>query len=234
MSQPGSALAETVLARLVETYRPAADLERAAAMSAYMRGLFPFLGIPAPAQRTLSRAVLAGLPRPDEPDLRAVATGCWDLPEREYQYFAAGYLRRYVGTASAGFLATARTLVTTRSWWDTVDPLAVHLVGPLVRRHPELGTAMDTWIGDENPWVVRTALLHQLMYKESTDEGRLFRYCSAQGLHPDFFVRKAVGWALREYAKTAPDTVRRYLAASRSRLAPLALREAARNLPGPR
>ncbi|MFC7548604.1 DNA alkylation repair protein [Plantactinospora sp. GCM10030261] len=230
MREPTPDLATTVLTRLGTAYGAARDPGRAVAMSAYMRDRFPFLGIAAPAQRQLSREVLAGLSRPDESALRSVALGCWALPEREYQYFACGYLRRHAVVCGPGFLATARTLVTVKPWWDTVDVLAAHLVGPLVRRHPELVAELDSWIVDADLWLVRTALLHQLAAKEDTDERRLFGYCVRQAGHPDFFVRKAIGWALREYAKTEPVRVRHFVTANRSRLAPMSVREALKNV----
>ena len=101
--------------------------------------------------------------------------------------------------------------MTTKPWWDTVDALAARVVGPLVARHPELVAAMDEWAVDDDMWVVRTALLHQLIYKEATDAERLFDYCSRQAGHTDFFMRKAIGWALREYAKTDPAAVRAFV-----------------------
>lgn len=221
-------LAAEILGRLTRVYGAARDSERAPAMAAYMRDLFPFLGIQSPAQRVLAREVLAGLPRPAEGDLRDVAEGCWALPEREYQYFACGLLRRHARACSAGFLETARFLVVTKPWWDTVDTLAAHLVGTLVSAHPELVSAMDEWVGADDMWLVRTAILHQLRYKERTDADRLFRYCTRQAGHTDFFVRKAIGWALREYAKTDPVAVRAYVTGHR--LAPLSAREALKNL----
>jgi 3-methyladenine DNA glycosylase AlkD len=221
-------LATEVLDRLSRVYGGARDPERAPAMAAYMRDQFPFLGLQSPVQRVLAREVLAGLPRPAEDDLRAVAEGCWALPEREYQYFACGLLRRHARVCSAGFLDTARYLVVTKPWWDTVDTLAAHLVGPLVSAHPVLLSTMDEWVAEADMWLVRTAILHQLRYKEETDAGRLFRYCTRQAGHPDFFVRKAIGWALREYAKTDPAAVRAYVSAHR--LAPLSMREALKNL----
>ncbi|WP_250404317.1 DNA alkylation repair protein [Streptomyces cellostaticus] len=226
---PRSALADAVLERLTVTYAAAADPERAAAMRAYMKDVAPFLGIPAPARRTLSRTVLAGTPRPDESDCAAIALRCWRLPEREYHYFAVDCLRRHAGRCSSAFLPVARHLITTVPWWDTVDTLAAHLVGTLVAADPALTAAMDAWITDDDLWVARTALLHQLRYKERTDAGRLFTHCLIQSGHPDFFVRKAIGWALREYAKTDPGAVRDFLARERGRFAPLTVREALRN-----
>jgi 3-methyladenine DNA glycosylase AlkD len=228
---PETALSRLVLERLTAAYQAAADPDRAVGMRAYMRDQFPFLGIPGPRQAQLTRAVLAEAGRPREDDLRAVALGCWALPEREYQYFACGLLRRHVKVCSASFLDTARHLIVTRSWWDTVDALAAHVVGPLVARHHELVSTMDAWVGDDNLWLARTALLHQLRYKENTDATRLFHYCLTQAEHRDFFIRKAIGWALREFAKTEPAAVRTFVRAHESRLSPLSIREALKNLP---
>lgn len=226
---PPSALADTVLERLTATYAAAADPGRAAPMRAYMKDVAPFLGIPTPDRRALSRTVLAGTPRPTEADCTAIALRCWRLPEREYHYFAVDYLRRYAARCSYAFLPVARHLITTVSWWDTVDLLAAHVVGALVAADPGLTADMDAWITDDNLWLARTALLHQLRYKERTDSDRLFAYCLLQSGHPDFFVRKAIGWCLREYAKTDPEAVRGFLARERSRFAPLTVREALKN-----
>jgi 3-methyladenine DNA glycosylase AlkD len=223
-------LTATVLDRLTAIYGAARDPEAAAPMRAYMRDQFPFLGIPTTWRRPLSREVLAGLPRPAEDDLRAVALACWDLPEREYQYFACDWLRRHAAVCSPGFLDTVRTLIVTRSWWDTVDALAARVVGPIVARHPATVPTMDAWLVDENMWLARTAILYQLTYAERTDADRLFRYCLARAGHRDFFIRKAIGWALRQYAKTDPSAVRSFVAVHAGQLSPLSTREALKNL----
>ncbi|MEU1179109.1 DNA alkylation repair protein [Streptomyces sp. NPDC005820] len=229
---PHSALADTVLERLTAVYGGAADAERAAAMRAYMKDVAPFLGLPTPERRALSRTVLAGTPRPTEADCTAVALRCWALPQREYHYFAVDYLRRHAGRCSSAFLPVTHRLITTTSWWDTVDLLAAHVVGALVEADPRLTAAMDDWIAGDDLWVVRTALLHQLRYKDRTDADRLFAHCLRQSGHPDFFIRKAIGWCLREYAKTDPDAVRAFLARERGRFAPLTVREALKNIGG--
>jgi 3-methyladenine DNA glycosylase AlkD len=221
-------LASDVVRRLESTYRAAADPALAVGMRAYMRDQFPFLGLRAPRQEALARTVLAGLARPSEGDLVAVARACWALPEREFQYFACGYLRRYQAVASSRFLPVVRDLVTTKSWWDTVDALAAHVVGPLVRRDPDLVSTMDSWIAGDDLWLTRTAILHQLAYGAHTDEARLFRYCAARADHPDFFIRKAIGWALRQYAKTSPRAVQSFVDATP--LSGLSRREALKNL----
>ncbi|NUS28849.1 MAG: DNA alkylation repair protein [Streptomyces sp.] len=229
-SLPRSALADTVLERLTATYGAAADPARAEPMRAYMKDVAPFLGLTTPVRRALSRTVVAGVPRPDEADCTAIALRCWRLPEREYQYFAVDYLRRHARVLSSGFLPVSRHLVSTVPWWDTVDLLAAHVVGTLVAADPALRADMDAWIVDDDLWIARTALLHQLRHKERTDTARLFTYCLHQSGHPDFFIRKAIGWALREYAKTDPEAVRSFLAREEGRFAPLSVREALKNI----
>ncbi len=223
-------LADELLGRLDETYRATADPVRASGARAYMRNQFPFLGIPSPRQAQLNRTILAGLAKPDETDLTVVALECWARDEREFQYFACAYLRRHVRVGTPRLITTARTLITTKSWWDTVDTLAAHTVGPLVAAHPSLRSTMDEWIEDENLWLARTAILHQLQYKDRTDSHRLFRYCTLRADHPDFFIRKAIGWALRQYAYTDAQAVRDDLERAASILSPLSIREAAKHL----
>ncbi|GAA4928819.1 DNA alkylation repair protein [Streptomyces coeruleoprunus] len=229
-SAPPSALADLVLPRLTALYGAAADPARAVQAAAYMKGVAPFLGIPTPERRTLSRAVLEGLPRPDEADCTAIALRCWRLPEREYQYFAVDYLRRHVRRCTSAFLPVTRHLVTTVPWWDTVDLLAAHVVGGLVAADPALRTEMDAWAASDDIWLVRAALLHQLGHKDATDTARLFRYCLNRADDADFFVRKAIGWSLRAYARTDPDAVRGFVDAHRDRLSPLSVREALKHL----
>ncbi|MZD07404.1 DNA alkylation repair protein [Streptomyces sp. SID5785] len=225
---PPSALADTLLARLPVVFGAAADPERAVTMRRYMKDVAPFLGLAQPVRKERTREVLAGTPRPDAHDLTAVALRCWELPEREYAYFAIDYLRRYRTRLTSAFLPVARHLITSRAWWDTVDLLAVHTVGGLVAADPALTADMDRWIGSDDIWLARTALLHQLRRKETTDTGRLFAYCLRRAGDQEFFLRKAIGWSLREYARTDPDAVRAFVADHRDVLAPLSVREALR------
>jgi 3-methyladenine DNA glycosylase AlkD len=223
-------LPDEVLDRLVRTFDPAREPERAVRAAAYMRDQFAFLGVSTPTRTILTRAVLTDLARPTEDDLRVVATACWAMPEREYQYFACDWLRRHVRVCGPDVLGTARTLITTKSWWDTVDPLATRFVGGLVTAHPRLRADLDDWSTDDNLWLVRTAILHQLNYGPATDTDRLFGYCTRQAGHPDFFVRKAIGWALRQYARTDPEAVRGFVGRHRDQLSPLSVREALKHL----
>ncbi len=223
-------LSTVLLGRLTNDFEAGRDDARAPAMEAYMRDRFPFLGLSATARRSAARAALTGLPKPTEAELAEIVRGCWARDEREYQQFACDYLVAHRTVPGAGFLDVAEELITTKSWWDTVDPLATRFVGGLVRRHPALVTRMDEWSGSGELWLIRTAILHQLHYGASTDTARLFDYCTRQAAHQDFFVRKAIGWALRHYARTDPEAVRAYLASHAAALSPLSKREASKHL----
>jgi 3-methyladenine DNA glycosylase AlkD len=224
-------LADDLLARLERAFVAARDPERAASMAAYMRGQFTYFGIPMPAHRAITRQVLAGLPPPaGDADLAAVALACWERPEREYQYFGADYLRRHTRRASPGLVATLEHLVTHRSWWDTVDTLATNVAGPLVLAHPALRAVMDRWLRSEDIWLARVAILHQERWRERTDADLLFAYCRRRAADREFFIRKAIGWALRSYAKTAPEAVAAFLAAHGGELSGLSRRQAERGV----
>lgn len=211
--------------RLTEEFEPLRDSERAAGMRAYMRNQFPFLGIPTPERRRAAKRAFQDLGPPSESDLIAFSTELYSLPEREYQYAAVDHIAAHVQRCSAQFLPHVRGLITTKSWWDTVDGLAAAVVGPLVLNHPALVREMDAWVEEENLWLIRTAILHQLRYKQRTDQSRLFDYCVRQAEHKDFFIRKAIGWALREYSKTNPEAVRSFIASHDGTLSGLSKRE---------
>lgn len=222
--------AEVVLDRLGRSLRREADVRRAAGMSSYMRGRFAFFGVPAPAQRRIARQAAAGLGDPGEDELLALALSCWARPEREWQQVACRYLADNATRCSARALSVVEGLITHKSWWDTVDTLASHTVGTLVSSHPELVADMDRWVHADDYWLVRAALLHQLKYKAATDPGRLFSYCELRASDPEFFVRKAIGWALREYSKTDPAAVAGFVADHGDQLSSLSAREALRLL----
>jgi len=203
-----------------------ADPARAVGARAYMREQFDFYGIPAPVQQRIAREATAALPVPTERDVVGVARACWRKAEREWQYFGCWYLRRHIRGRSAGMLAHVEPLITAKSWWDTVDSLAGHTVGGLVAQHAELASTMDEWIASDNIWLARTAILHQLGYKSRTDPDRLFAYSLRRASDREFFIRKAIGWALREYSKTDATAVRSFVRSNADTLAPLSRKEA--------
>ena len=152
------------------------------------------------------------------------------MPEREYQYVAIDLLAKYEKKLSTEHLPALLALVQQKSWWDSVDGLA-GVVGDVVRREPELGQAqMDEALHHPNLWVRRVAMLHQLGWRAQVDAQRLFAYALHLAPEKDFFIRKAIGWALRDYARHDPQAVRGFLDAQGEKLSLLSVREAAKHL----
>ncbi|MDE1713730.1 DNA alkylation repair protein (plasmid) [Chromobacterium amazonense] len=204
----------------------AADPARAPAMRAYMRGQFDFLGVAAPARRKAAGPWIQSQDAAGADGWLELANALWRQPEREFKYVSVDLQARHAAELPAA--ALPRLLVTAKSWWDTVDGLAAWVIGGLVRGRRELQTEMDTLAGDGGFWLRRVAILHQLYWKRETDAGRLFRYCSANAADPEFFIRKAIGWALREYAYTDAEAVRGFVASAA--LSPLSRREALKRI----
>lgn len=223
----GAAL--TALDAVVRGLRAAADADRAADMAAYMRGQFPFLGVPTPERRRISRPVVVAARTLPGPEAVGLVDRLWSLPEREFQYVGSDLARAGAARWDPVQLADLRRFVTTHSWWDTVDPLS-RAVGDLAATHPGLGAEMDRWIDDADLWVARVALLHQLGWRDRTDADRLFAFCASRATDTEFFIRKAIGWALRDYARTAPDAVARFVR-DHPELSGLSRREALKHLP---
>ncbi|AUH53007.1 DNA alkylation repair protein [Chromobacterium sp. ATCC 53434] len=206
----------------------AADPARAPAMRAYMRGQFDFLGVAAPLRRRAAGAWIRSHDAAGPDGWLALAEALWRQPEREFHYVALDLLARHAAALPASALPRLLALATANAWWDTVDGLAAWAVGPLVRSRRELQADMDGLAGDADFWLRRVAILHQLYWKRETDAARLFRYCGANAADPEFFIRKAIGWALREYGYTDAEAVRSFVAATA--LSPLSRREALKRI----
>lgn len=203
-----------------------ADQQRAVAMSAYMKEVAPFFGIPSPLRRQLTREFYAthGLPEPDA--VSSLVRLLWEQPERECHYFAMELCGKFARKATPDAPALYEHLILHHSWWDTVDYIAPHLFGPWLKRHPEQTTPLvNQWLKSGQLWLWRTALLFQLNYKTDTDEQLLFRICRQLAPEKEFFVRKGIGWALRHYARVAPKQVQEFVAATPD-LSPLSRKEA--------
>jgi 3-methyladenine DNA glycosylase AlkD len=182
------------------------------AMENYMKNHFPFLGIKSPERKVLTREFLneTGIHKRNElpvDDLKQI----WSLPEREFHYTVIEITARMKKVYEKHHLAFFRHLTVTNSWWDSVDGIAPNVIGVYFQKYPEQLGYADDWAQDDNKWLRRTAILYQLKYKKKTDEERLFRYCRLNREHPDFFIRKGIGWALREYSKTNPGAVEAFI-----------------------
>lgn len=205
---------------------PLADTEKAGGSSAYMRHQFAFLGIPTPQRRAATAPLIHAFHPANSAGLRQAAEALWRMRQREYQYAAVDLLARKHVLLRTADLPWILKLAQQKSWWDTVDALT-KVVGRIVGKEPLRGArAMDRALRAKNFWVRRIAMLHQLGRREETDTDRLFAYADALASETEFFIRKAIGWALRDFAWHDPNAVRVYLAAARNRLSALSYREA--------
>ncbi|KRE49658.1 DNA alkylation repair protein [Paenibacillus sp. Soil522] len=219
-----------IIANALEAkFREHANPEIAEPMEAYMRNQFVFLGIKTPERKQLLREFWKQNEKPQGEELLQTAEQLWQLMEREFHYVAMGLLEKYGKEAKPPHIDVLERWVTTQSWWDTVDFLAAHLVGYQLSKYPELiADYTARWIVSENLWLRRTAILFQLKYKQHTDTERLFDYIRRTKGESEFFIRKAIGWALREYAKTDAALVHRFV--KETDLSPLSKKEALKHI----
>ncbi|MGE0494535.1 MAG: DNA alkylation repair protein [Vulcanimicrobiota bacterium] len=216
----GQALAD----RAESLFAAHADAEKATQMAAYMKDHFAYFGLPQPARKALVRDLKLG--RPDRAQLLASTEALWAKEQRELHYLAIDLLIKHQKVLEEQDLPWLRGLLTTHSWWDSVDPLASHVLGSLLWRYRELCSHLDDWIACPNLWLARSALLFQLRYKDETDFERLSRYILTVCHSGEFFLRKAIGWALREYSKHQPDRVVSFVETNADKLSGLSRREA--------
>lgn len=214
----------TYVERLTRIFESNRNDENAGPMEKYMKNHFPFLGIKSPRRMELEKQFFNESGMVKEPFNRQFVLQLWDKPEREYQYTALAYIGKYLKKLEKRDLPFIEQLITSKSWWDTVDALSPKAVGAIAKRHPEvIKETIDLWAGHENFWLRRAALLFQLKYKVDTTEELLYSYILKNADSKQFFIQKAIGWALREYSKTNPLSVKEFIAGNT--LAPLSVRE---------
>ncbi len=212
---------------IFQSFYDAADSEMAAGMAAYMKNQFAFLGVQKPRRATLSRSFLVQKKKEAAVDWDFICR-CFEMPEREFQYIAIDYLIAVKGRLQANDLVRIETLIITKSWWDTVDLLA-GVAGDIILRHDETKDEfVAKWMQSDNLWLRRVSILFQLKYKDNTDTAFLSRAILKNGDTKEFFLNKAIGWALREYSKTDAEWVRRFISAHS--LSALSVREASKYL----
>ena len=214
---------------LIKLFKDHADEKEAGAMSAYMRNQFPFLGIRSPLRKQLLRQLFADHKMPEGEELFVEVDAIFNMPEREFQYAAMAILERQKKQLITSDLSFCANLITTKSWWDSIDTIAPRIVGSIVLRNREAGEeVMRQWSLSENIWLNRAAILHQLKYKKEMNEELLQEIVGNHIGSSEFFIQKAIGWVLREYAKTNPESVRSFVDATD--LKSLSRREALKNL----
>lgn len=211
---------------IFEVFRNAADPLKAEKMAAYMRNKFPFLGIQKPIRAKLNRSFLKEKKKENQIDW-AFVSECYAKAEREFHYLAIDYLLSVKKLLKAEDLSKIETLITTNSWWDSVDAID-SIVGDMVLRYPELKATILRYASSDNIWLRRTAIDFQLKYKEKTDTELLEKIIDMNLGVEGFFINKAIGWILREYSKTDKVWVKNFIGAHE--LSALSVREAIKYL----
>ncbi len=204
------------------------DPERASQMAAYMKDQFPFLGIPKPKRELLSKEYMKQFKKQGELDWEFVNM-LWSMSEREFQYLAVDYLLKLIDSLQEKDIENIKPLIITKSWWDTVDIMATRIIGPLCLKYPELiNIYILKWSNSDNIWLIRSAILFQLKYKEKTDVDLLGLIIKENSETKEFFINKSIGWALREYSKTNKTWVEEFI--KKNRLNSLSVREGSKYL----
>jgi 3-methyladenine DNA glycosylase AlkD len=219
------------ISEIKSVFESHANPSEAQKMKKYMRDQFDYLGINSPLRGKLKAEILLDKELKDRSAeaLIPLIYELWNEDYREYQYIAMELLDRKIKSAKPEIVEHLEYLIVTKPWWDTVDFIASHLAGTLFRIHPELiQKYVAKWMKSGNIWLQRTILLFQLKYRKNLDEGILFDAILMLNTSKEFFIQKAIGWALREYGKSNPDAVVKFV--ENTKLAPLSRREALRRI----
>jgi 3-methyladenine DNA glycosylase AlkD len=203
-------MVQNAVAQLRELFAEQADPDKSASMKAYMKGKFDYFGISSPERKTIQREWFMTIKGLDTWD---VVYMLWNQPERELQYVAADLLKKLPLKAyDADDYKKLEELITTKSWWDTTDGIASNNVGRYFQAHPDMiEKVIKRWRQSDDMWLNRTTLIFQLKYKEETDfeltKDLIIQFLPVK----EFFIQKAIGWALRQYSKSNPDAVREFI-----------------------
>ena len=212
---------------LEKELKAVANPDDAVAMKAYMKNKFEFLGVKTPARRKLTKAFFKQ--QTDSVIDWDFINETWSNSYRELQYAALDYLESRKKLLTPSDLPRLKKLAQTKSWWDTIDFLD-RLVGSIIARFPETKEIILAWSCDEDIWLRRLAINHQLLRKEETDTELLENILVNNLGQTEFFINKAIGWALRDYSKTNPDWVRDFIERYRAEMVALSIREGSKYL----
>jgi 3-methyladenine DNA glycosylase AlkD len=208
-----------------------ADPEKAEGMQAYMKTDMPFYGVQKPGRTKILRHLEQEHAPEDHGGYIALATALWELPHREEKYLAQGVATRFRQYIVPESMPLYLRFIEEGAWWDFVDETATHMVRGLVLEFPdETWPIVDVWNDHGDMWLRRASIICQIGAKEHTDAERLFRFCAARMHESEFFIRKAIGWALRDYARTDPKAVATFVGEHRDQLSGLSFREATKHI----
>jgi 3-methyladenine DNA glycosylase AlkD len=220
----------TFITELENTFAANTKAENALPMAKYMKDLFPFYGIKTDERRAILKSVCKKHQAEIDSNARTIAWELFLKKERELQYCGIEIIMKSLkNNYIIEDIVWIEKLLITNSWWDTVDTISKYILGSYLKQFPtEIATVVQRFSNAENMWLNRSVILFQLGYKSTTDFNLLQSLCIQHSHSNEFFIRKAIGWALREYAKTDPDAVRKFVL--QSNLKPLSKKEALKNI----
>lgn len=213
---------------IINKFEEHRNKENALAMKTYMKDKFEFLGIKSPLRKELQKEFLKNIDK-KAPINKNLVKLLWNENSREFQYLAIDYLVKAKKQLQRDDIIFIEELITTKSWWDSVDTISSHLVGEICKMYPDLvDEYILKWSIDENMWLRRTSILYQLKYKENLDTKNLEKVIKVNTNDKEFFIRKSIGWALREYSKTNKEWVRSFI--NNNQLSNLSIKEGSKYL----
>ena len=224
-----------LLPKLRKALKQAADPAKAPAMQAYMKSAMPYHGVPTAARVAICNAVFANVQFTTAADWQAQVLEIWrDARFREERYAAIAPGRRQARSQSFQTPAAVKMyeeMIVTGAWWDYVDGIAAHRIGQILRDYPApMRRKMLSWSKSADMWKRRTSILCQLGFKADTDLDLLYACIEPSLASKEFFLQKAIGWALRQHAWTDAAEIRKYVQRNRERLSALSIREALKNI----
>jgi len=212
-------------------YKKLANPVKARDMAAYMKTDMPFYGIQKPARVPIYKEMKSRFPITTRKQYEQAFLALWQLPHREEKYAALAIANHWPKYITPPSIPLYRRLIKEGAWWDFVDGIAANLVGTVwLNNRDRISPMMDQWIVDNDMWIRRSAIIGQLNHKKETDTARLYNYCIKRADEKEFFIRKAIGWALREHSYTDPKAVRSFLMKHKEKISGLSFREGAKYL----
>jgi 3-methyladenine DNA glycosylase AlkD len=200
-------------------------------MAAYMKTDMPHHGVQKPDREPVARDMVRRFPATSRSSLQRAVLALWRQPHREEKYLAIQYAVRHPDLIGSKSLPLYARLIREGAWWDLVDDVAIRLVGAaLLDERKVVRPVLERWLAGSNPWLRRSVIISQVKHGEATDWRALFADCEASMHEREFFIAKAIGWALRAYSYTAPERVKRFLLRHRDRMRPLGFREGSKAL----
>lgn len=202
--------------------------EQARQMSKYMLNKFEYIGIKTPERRKIFKNFFKEYKNEEKIDWEFV-NKCWENKYREFQYIAADYLKNMKDKLTRDDIPKLKQLILKKSWWDTIDNLDM-TIGALALKDSNVNKILLEWSIDENIWLRRIAIDHQLLRKEKTNTELLEKVLENNLGQAEFFINKAIGWALRDYSKTNPKWIKNFIEKNKEKMAKLSIREASKYL----